>query len=427
MPRNNLLGKNGHDNGTRPSDDVLRDVLHDYSKQGLSLDVRLRKLKKDFGYDIKRTTLKALNKEFNVPSSRKGPKGQAAAQLVVDEMTLDPAGLRGPVAIQERLRLKGQPVPRDCIRKVMHAVDPDGPDRRFPGKKVDPIHRNPLHTLGPMLEVHCDGHEKLGALALRMDGVGLPIYGFKDKWSSYLLSLTVIPNDRDPTTIAHLYCDLVETYGCIPLQITADKGTETPDLYAMQNGWRDIYAPNINPDEWPAFQALKSVHNTPIEGLWNFLQKNTGVNLKEVITRGKTEGIYHVGDDNHRQLFYWIWPKVVQDELDVYREYWNMHTIRPQKQKVMPSGDSPNQFWTEPEEYNGQRLTIPVPNIAVRAMRADLLKTREEVMTWPTTVEFDTVAQDVYETLGSPKITKENGWELFRKMMPRIRESLGQT
>lgn len=128
-----------------------------------------------------------------------------------------------------------------------------------------------------------------------------------------------------------------------------------------------------------------------------------------------------------RQLFYWIWPRVVQDELDVYREYWNIHTIRPQKQKVMPSGDSPNQFWTEPEEYNGQRLTIPVPNIAVRAMRADLPKTREEVMTWPTTLEFDTVAQDAYETLGSPKITKENGWALFRRMMPLIRASLGQT
>ena len=92
----------------------------------------------------------------------------------------------------------------------------------------------------------------------------------------------------------------------------------------------------------------------------------------------------------------------------------------------MPSGDSPNQFWTEPEEYNGQRLTIPVPKIAIDAMRADLHKSREEVMTWPTTVEFDTAAQDVYESLGSPDITKENGWDIFRRMMPLIRQSLGQ-
>jgi hypothetical protein len=58
--------------------------------------------------------------------------------------------------------------------------DPDGVDERYPGKKKNLMRSTKVH--GTWQEIHCDGHEKLGALALQMGGVGLPIYGMKDKW-----------------------------------------------------------------------------------------------------------------------------------------------------------------------------------------------------------------------------------------------------
>ena len=47
-----------------------------------------------------------------------------------------------------------------------------------------------------------------------MGGVGLNIYRIKDQWSSFILHLVVIPNNRLATTIGHVYLDCVEKHMC---------------------------------------------------------------------------------------------------------------------------------------------------------------------------------------------------------------------
>jgi hypothetical protein len=89
--------------------------------------------------------------------------------------------------------------------------DPDSVDARYPGRKK--IKHAQLKAHGIWQEIHCDGHEKLGALALQMGGVGLPIYGMKDKWGSEILYLVVVPDDRHADAIGHVFLDFIETYG----------------------------------------------------------------------------------------------------------------------------------------------------------------------------------------------------------------------
>jgi hypothetical protein len=91
------------------------------------------------------------------------------------------------------------------VRETMLANDPDGVDARYPGRKK--VKRVRLQ------ELHCDGHEKLGALALKMGGVGLPIYGMRDKWSGGLLDMEVVRNDRLADIIGHVFLDFIERYG----------------------------------------------------------------------------------------------------------------------------------------------------------------------------------------------------------------------
>lgn len=85
-------------------------------------------------------------------------------------------------------------------------------DLRFPGKCRELIPRVPLDCIGPMHQVHVDGHEKLSSQALRLGPVSLPIYAYRDLWGGYVLILTVLPNVRLASTCAHLYLDLVETF-----------------------------------------------------------------------------------------------------------------------------------------------------------------------------------------------------------------------
>lgn len=100
----------------------------------------------------------------------------------------------------------------DELRTVLHDHFDLEFDRRFPGKMRDAIPRVPLDCIGPMHQVHVDGHEKLSSQALRLGTVTLPIYAFRDLWGGLVFMLVVLPNVRLASTCAHLYLDFVESH-----------------------------------------------------------------------------------------------------------------------------------------------------------------------------------------------------------------------
>jgi hypothetical protein len=142
----------------------------------------------------------------------------------------------------------------DLIRNIMLKRFPAGFDLRFPGKKGRRVARVPLRAVGPYFEVSADGHEKLAPSALQMGGVGFSIYGFKDKFSDYILSLKIYPDVRTAGAGAHIFLDFVEETGCqcshsissvanppvpdILIQLTTDKGSEVGWIYAFMAALR---------------------------------------------------------------------------------------------------------------------------------------------------------------------------------------------
>lgn len=96
------------------------------------------------------------------------------------------------------------------VRDVMHVLAPEGSLSRTPGVKKRK-QRGHLTGEAIMQEIHFDGHEKLGCLALRMGEVGIPIYGGREHACGKILYMRVVPNDRDPATIGHCYLDLLQT------------------------------------------------------------------------------------------------------------------------------------------------------------------------------------------------------------------------
>ena len=101
----------------------------------------------------------------------------------------------------------------DELRAVLHDHFDHEFDRRFPGRVRDAIPRTSLNCIGPMHQVHVDGHEKLSSQALRLGTVTLPIYGYRDLWGGFVFRLVVLPNVRLASTCAHLYLDFVEEWG----------------------------------------------------------------------------------------------------------------------------------------------------------------------------------------------------------------------
>ena len=115
----------------------------------------------------------------------------------------------------------------------------------------DAVDRVPLNCLGPWHQLHGDGHEKLGSQALEMGGVCLPIYAFKDQYSTFVPLMRVLPDVHLKNTIGHLYWDLADLHRCksqllmlcynnstlstgIFPQLTIDKGSEQMVMFQQQ-------------------------------------------------------------------------------------------------------------------------------------------------------------------------------------------------
>ncbi|KAJ7092528.1 hypothetical protein C8R43DRAFT_1049877 [Mycena crocata] len=418
-------GKNGAGVKNYPSDDVLKKSLLDYVRRGLTQAQKLERLAKDHNLDIKKTKLGDIERRLDIPSVRRSKvPSEVAAQAVADEIDKDLNQSNGPNFVRSKLKDKLIMVPRDEIRCLMHEWQPLGAEKRYPGHKKRQVYRHPLSALGPFHEVSSDGHEKLGQQALKMGDVGLPIYAWKDKWTADLLKMNVVPNCRTNAAIGHLFIDFIEEQGGIGLQKTTDLGSEIGWLKAIQIFLRERFAPDIDLDIYPAHAGIKSVHNTIIEAFWRWLRVKLGINLFDHVIRGKTERIFDPNVAFHRDLFNWIFPPLIQGELDEFRVYWNQHRIRAQPNKTMPSGHVPVDALEHPEIYGGINCFIKIPKETIDNLREVLTQEvgpRSDHLQWVDD-EFSSLAESVHKSIGSPKITLNNSWEIFAQMSICIEE-----
>ncbi|KAJ6480196.1 hypothetical protein C8R45DRAFT_933130 [Mycena sanguinolenta] len=362
--------------------------------QNLPQEMRISNLKSDLNYSIRLTKLKELNVKFKIPRIRKPPAMEVCRQAVIDKVQLDATQANGPNYFKTLLQQEGIMIPRDTIRKIMVEHFPLGFDNRFPGKKKSPVLRTALNANGPFHEVSSDGHEKLGKQALDMGDIALPIYGYKDKWKT----------------------------GAIPVQMTMDKGSEIGWQYAIQDAFRNAFAPDIDVEVYPVCRLIKSVHNTIIEAFWRWLKEKMGLNLKTIILLGKEERIFSADVKFHLPLFYWIFVPLLQAQLDEFCVYWNNHRVRTQKDKNMPSGHVPADAFSHPGNYGGLDCRIHVPPAAVEDMRNILtaeVGPKDEHLSW-FGAEFGQVAQGIYEQIGKPTLSLETAWDVFQKMVPLI-------
>ncbi|KAJ7877863.1 hypothetical protein B0H13DRAFT_2235847 [Mycena leptocephala] len=395
----NPMGKNGYGDKTPPSDVELEKALRRYAAQNLPQEIRIANLKSDLDYSIRLTKLKELNTKFQIPCIRKPPPLETSRQAVIDKVQLDIMHGNGPIYFKTMLQQEGVMIPRDTIRKIMTEHFPLGFDHRFPGKKKTSIPRTALNANGPFHEVSSDGHEKLGKQALEMGEIGLPIYGYKDKWSDTIPFIQFVPNSRTTAAIGHLFLDFIEETGAIPIQMTMDKGSEIGWQYAIQDALR--------------------VHNTVIEAFWRWLKEKMGLNLKAVILAGKEKRIFSPNVDFHLPLFYWVFIPLLQAKLDEFRLWWNHHRVRRQKDKNMPSGHVPSDAFDHPQNFGGLDCRIPVPKTAVddlQKMLTEDVGPRDIHLSW-FEADFGDLAESIYLQIGKPTLSLETAWDVFQQML----------
>ncbi|KAJ7608409.1 hypothetical protein FB45DRAFT_710743, partial [Roridomyces roridus] len=238
------------------------------------------------------------------------------------------------------------------------------------------------------------------------------VYGGRCHGSGFIVLMEVVPNARCGITCGHLYLDLVEKMGWMPVQLTVDGGTETKYMKDLH----DFLRAKFIPGPAPGVVALKSTDNLPIEFIWSYFLQFTGHDLKATILSGKSENLINIGLELDILLFQWLWSKIVKTAMDNFVKYWNHHKTRNKKEKCLPSGVSPREVFHNPTNFGLQRAGAEVTKEVVDELRAMLPKTREECMRW-VPEEFDVRAAGVYDQLGKPKLTISSGWDTYTRML----------
>ncbi|KAJ7849498.1 hypothetical protein B0H14DRAFT_3668187 [Mycena olivaceomarginata] len=195
--------------------------------------------------------------------------------------------------------------------------------------------------------------------------------------------------------------------------------------------FRETFAPELSAEDWKPVVAVQSSSNIPIESTWSYDRKFNGRTIPDVLEEGRIHLI--PGDVIHknfyslprplRNLFRWVWPKIVQIGLDEFLDYFNNKKTRKQRNRILPSGVAPNVVFDMPADYGLHNLAIPVPQEAVQQLRGLIETPREEVFRWVSD-EFDMLATNIYNGLGSPKLETLSGWAIFIAMAPLIRTEI---
>lgn len=200
-------------------------------------------------------------------------------------------------------------------------------------------------------------------------------------------------------------------------------------------------APEFSLEEWPQFIQVQSKKNTPIEGFWRWKRNGEGHSVREALLVGKAEGIFNPSDDLHvyvaafsvesivsscpcSQVFNWLWPPLVQERLDLFREYWNNHMVRHQKKKLLPSGTSPRQLWVAPQSAraSARDCSVVVSQDKVCALRAEIGGQDGRAAAFRfVSAEFQAEADLALGELGFPPITLTSAWDVFVLIVDALR------
>jgi len=118
----------------------------------------------------------------------------------------------------------------------------------------------------------------------------------------------------------------------------------------------------------------------------------------------------------HRHLAKWLWPPVIQNELDRFCGFANNRRIRKQKDKILPSGITPNNAYLFPEEFSGTEFLQPVEIQVIEEILEDLKPQKDALSDWGVPPEFAIHAENIMGRIDI-KVDLANVWIVFRAIL----------
>ncbi|KDQ58206.1 hypothetical protein JAAARDRAFT_57951 [Jaapia argillacea MUCL 33604] len=292
-------------------------------------------------------------------------------------MSNNPSCTHSPQLIKEWIAFDmGIHLTRDSIMEEMQLLDPDG---------------FALLVLRPNHEWSGDGHNKLNCIGFLI-------------WVGKWLGAWVVPNNWLKLSIAYIYLSLMLKLSGVPIQMTTGCGLETTMVYSFGGALWEAFASDLPLTELPAHRFLCR---------WLCLRIEFGEDVKLFWNVGKD--IYNPSNPCEYELVQWLWSTLIQKELDKQMERFNNHKIRYDKNKLLPSGVSPNVAYSLYDQFSGQQCLQPVNRNLICQLMDEL--GGEDLIQF-VSVKYATCTTAVFDSLSFGMLTFQNVWEVFLEMLP---------
>jgi hypothetical protein len=116
----------------------------------------------------------------------------------------------------------------------------------------------------------------------------------------------------------------------------------------------------------------------------------------------------------------WLWPPLMQKELDRFQTFANTRKMRKQRDKALPSGVSAAFAYSCPERFGGRNCLQQVDKQVIGEIIADLEPEAKARMDWGVPPELAASAKEIFEDSGVEEVTMNNVWLVFGYILQRL-------
>lgn len=217
---------------------------------------------------------------------------------------------RGSTYMQGVVRAAGKLVSRERVRQSMRRVDPIGIENR----KRKTIVRREYTVAGPHHVWHLDGHHKLIKY-------GLVTHGCIDGFSRAIVYLECSDNNQS-VTVHKLFKTATQQF-MVPYRVRGDRGGENVLVADAMIEARGLGR--------GSYIGASSKHNTRIERLWRDVRSSVIEYYMQFFAELVRDGM-DTESEVDMFVLHFMFKRRINEELTQFKQAWNNHSIRTEKQ-----------------------------------------------------------------------------------------------
>jgi hypothetical protein len=153
-----------------------------------------------------------------------------------------------------------------------------------------------------------------------------------------------------------------------PAKIRSDYGSETYDLCAVQTAIHQLHGG----DPSSCYSYGKSIRNQKIECLWSQFIRQFEQRWRDIFKSIEHNDHWNIEYQTDRAALLYIYMPILREEINVFRQQYNSHSIRKNNLSRLPYGPPEDNFFLA-SSRGSRDFSLPVPVSSTHTLRQEMI------------------------------------------------------